>query len=199
LTLMGAGLLATWRLVGSRPGRAGLAVSAAALTLVAVVSPPRPVYFDSALSVQVRELFDELRPEDGLIVYPESSWVVAFYSDLPVSFDNADLDGTMQAVPVARIGRPNTLSIPMTRPAAFRSRLDEFVVRGDFPRIFYFGSRMRRDVPERAVFELLRRRGYRMVENRRSMLNTPGARRQDAGVMLFVRHRGPFQTGEPAS
>jgi hypothetical protein len=146
--------------------------------------------------MRVRELFETIQPDTGLVIYPESTWLVAFYSGYPIVFDSADLDTRLTALPVAQIDRPNTLSLPLADPAVVRRRLDEFLVRGGFERVFYFGSRQHLQLPEAPLFELLDERGYRLQEDRRSMLFTPGARRQDAGVMVFVKYRGPF-AGDP--
>jgi 4-amino-4-deoxy-L-arabinose transferase-like glycosyltransferase len=196
LVVFGVGLVATCRLLSPRLARACLAASALALLGLAVWLPPTPAYFDSPLSLRVRELFEAIEPDDGLVIYPESSWLVAFYSGYPILFDSADLDTSTTALPVAQIERPNTLSLPLADPAVVRRRLDDFVVRGGFPRLFYFGSRPHLQVPETPLFELLGERGYALQEDRRSMLFTPGARRQDAGMMIFVKVRAPL-TGDP--
>jgi hypothetical protein len=196
LVVFGVGLVAACRLLSPRLARACLASSALVLLGLAMWLPPAPAYFDSPLSMRVDELFETIQPEDGLVIYPESTWLVAFYSDYPIAFDSADLDTRMTALPVAQIGRPNTLSLPLADPAVVRRRLDEFLVRGGFERVFYFGSRMHLQLPEAPIFDLLGERGYRLHEDRRSMLFTPGARRQDAGVMVFVKYRGLF-SGDP--
>jgi hypothetical protein len=192
LVTFAVGLVAVCRLLSDRLAQVCLAACATALFVLATLAPPVPRYFDSPLSLRVRELFAQLRPDDGLVIYPESSWLVAFYSGYPITFDNREVDAGTTLLPAARIARPGTLSLPLADVAVVRRRLDDFVVRGGFPRIFYFGSRMHPRLPEGPILNLLARRGYRLEADRRSMLFTPGARRQDAGVLVFVRYGGPF-------
>ena len=110
----------------------------AAVTVVwACVFPPSAEY-DTRVDAKrwVETLADEIRADDGLVIHPYASWLVACYGDWPLRFK---AERRLAPGFLVEILRPNTFTVMAEHP---REALVEYLGRHRFGRVFYLAERI---------------------------------------------------------
>lgn len=132
----------------------GIAVAALVL---AVLRAPGERYFQLDQSRLARLFEVNALPGDGLVVYPTASYLVAFYTRLPVAPRFASDQPQWQMV----LTQPNGLTLPFDDPAHGRRLLASFLERGRHQRVLYISARVSEAYPEADLIRAIEAAGFR--------------------------------------
>lgn len=122
----------------------------------AVAGAPGKPYFDLDLSNYARTLDERAKPADGILVYPQATFLTTFYTEIPAELLEARL-----GVPYFRMRREGALTLAPGDFDRARIQAADFLLRGSYPRIWFFSTRLRAEYPQEPFLEMIERRGYR--------------------------------------
>ena len=159
---------------------------AAVMVVWACVFSPTAEY-DTRVDAKgwVETLADEIRADDGLVIHPYASWLIACYGDWPLHFK---VERRLAPGFLVEILRPNTFTVMTEDP---REALVEFLGRHRFERVFYLAERIHVR-PEQ--FPVRVHREIRKAFEEAGYATTGGRKTRATELTLFTAAAGENQT-----